>query len=212
MSYDRIRALGPWLAEGKYVWITLASSAVAILFALRPCSTEPLIRLTGLALQVLGVATVAWGIAETRALFGHTPIFSLAKSWFGRFPLRRRSIVVAVAGASSATATGQARGYVTHGPGPNPTIETRLEALEKNIEAVQGRITSTQRAIDEQGHKSSEELAAEVNSRQAEDARTRGMLESTATGGVHISAMGATWLFVGVVLSTAAPELAEWLK
>jgi hypothetical protein len=101
---------------------------------------------------------------------------------------------------------------VTHGPGPNPTIETRLEALEKNIEAVQGRITSTQRAIDEQGHKSSEELAAEVNSRQAEDARTRGMLESTATGGVHISAMGATWLFVGVVLSTAAPELAEWLK
>lgn len=212
MNYDRIRALPPWLAEGKYVWIALGSSVIAIFVALRPGSTEPLIRLTGLALQVLGIATVVWGIAETRALFGHTPIFSVAKSWFGRFPLRSQSIVLAASGVASATATGKVRGYVTHGPGPSPTIETRLEAIEKNIETVHGRITSAQRELDEQGQKSKQELAAEANSRQVEDERTRGMLETTATGGVHISAIGATWLFVGVVLSTAAPEFAEWLK
>ena len=57
-----------------------------------------------------------------------------------------------------------------------------------------------------------EELEAERSSGQAEDERTRGMLETTAIGGVHISAIGATWLFVGVVLSTAAPEIASWVK
>jgi len=38
------------------------------------------------------------------------------------------------------------------------------------------------------------------------------MLEATGTGGVHISAIGASWLFVGIILSTAAPEIAEFLK
>jgi hypothetical protein len=37
-------------------------------------------------------------------------------------------------------------------------------------------------------------------------------LEASGTGGVHISAIGASWLFVGVILSTAAIEIAELLK
>jgi hypothetical protein len=38
------------------------------------------------------------------------------------------------------------------------------------------------------------------------------MLEATATGGVHISAMGAVWLFVGVTLSTAGIEISRALS
>lgn len=212
MTYERIRALGPWLAEAKYVWIAIGSSAIALVVSLQPGTSEQLIRLIGLALQVLGIGTVAWGIAETRPLFGRTPILGAARAWFARFPLRRREIVLAAAGISMASATIKARGHLTHGPGPVPTTEARLEALEKNIGALHDRITSTQREHDEQNHKSREELEAEKASREAEDERTRGMLETTATGGVHISAIGATWLFIGVVLSTAAPEIACWLE
>ena len=212
MNVDRIRALGPWLAEGKYVWIAVVSTAVALLICLRPGAGEPLIRWAGLVLQLLGVATVVWGLAETRAFFGHTPIFRAAKGWIARFPLRKRNITLSAAGAASATATGTMRGHATHGPGPNPTTETRLDALEKNIAAVHDRITGTEKEMDQRFHKTNESLAAETTARTAEDERTRGMLETTATGGVHISAIGATWLFVGVFLSTAAPELAAWLK
>jgi len=212
MSYDKIRSIGAWLAEAKYVWVAVLSSIGTLAVALHSGASEPLIRLTGLVLQVLGIGTVVWGIAETRALFGHTPLFAAAKAWLGRFPLRNRNIVIGAAGLSMASSTGKARGHVTHGPGPNPTVETRLDALEKNIDALHERITSAQRELDEQSHKSKEELGAEAATRQTEDERTRKMLETTVTGGVHISAIGATWLFVGVVLSTAAPELAAWLK
>lgn len=212
MNVARFRSLFPWLAEGKFVWLACGISAVALGLALRPGSSEPLIRWTGLVLELLGIATVVWGIAETRAFFGHTPVLTAAIKWIGRFPLRKRNIVLAAAGIASATAFGNARGHVTHVAGSNPTVDARLDALDKNITALHDRITSTQREMDEQFSKTKGDLAVEVSSRNAEDELTRKMLETTATGGVHISAIGAAWLFVGLVLSTAAPELAAWLK
>ncbi len=60
--------------------------------------------------------------------------------------------------------------------------------------------------------KAGEALRNEEQIRQAEDTVIRKRLEATGTGGVHISAIGASWLFVGVVLSTAGVEIAELLK
>ncbi|HEX7677591.1 MAG TPA: hypothetical protein VF713_05665, partial [Thermoanaerobaculia bacterium] len=78
--------------------------------------------------------------------------------------------------------------------------------------ALHDRITATEHEFDEQLRKSKDGLAAEAAARQGEVEQIRKMLDTTATGGVHITAIGATWLFIGVVLSTAAPELANWLK
>ena len=212
MSAERFRSLVPWLAEGKHVWLAGGISAVALALALRPGASEPLIRWTGLVLELLGIGTVVWGIAETRAFFGHTPALTAAIAWMGRFPWRKRNIVLAATGIASATAFANVRGHVTHGAGLNPTLEARLDALDKNITAIHDRITNAEREMDEQFSKTKEDLATEISSRNAEDERTRKMLETTATGGVHISAIGAVWLFVGLVLSTAAPEVAAWLK
>lgn len=212
MNIERFQSLFRWLAEGKYVWFAGGISAAALGLALRPGSSEPFIRWTGLVLELSGIATVVWGIAETRAFFGHKPVFAAVIGWFGRFPLRRRSIVLAAACMESAAAVSNARAHVTHGAGSNPTIEARLDALDKNITAIHERISHTQRELDEQFGKAKVDLAAEVLSRNAEDERTRKMLETTTTGGVHISAIGTAWLFVGLILSTAAPELAAFLK
>jgi hypothetical protein len=37
-------------------------------------------------------------------------------------------------------------------------------------------------------------------------------LKESLTGGMHISALGASWLFFGVVISSLAPELADWVN
>jgi len=67
------------------VYIVLA---VAIIYA---CGfTESAFRITGGALQAMGLGTVIWGITETRKQFGHTPTLKLAVSWLRRFPLIRR--------------------------------------------------------------------------------------------------------------------------
>jgi len=208
----RLRALGPWLGEARHVWLALAVNGVALLVALRPGTSEPVIRLAGLALQVLGIGTVIWGISETRALFGHPSITSKAKGWLGRFPLLKRNIVLGAAGCEMGSMIGKARAYVTHNPVPTPTVEARLEALEKNVVSIHERISQTQNEMDQELQKANEALKAEKQSREAEDGALHSKLEATGTGGVHISAIGASWLFVGVVLSTAAIEIERLLK
>jgi hypothetical protein len=148
-SVSRIKQLWPWLIEARFAWLTLGVIGAALIVSLRPHTSESVIRLTGLVLQLLGIGTVIWGISETRALFGHPSFAAKAKSWFERFPLRQRSIVLAASAASLAAATCKARGYVTQGPGPNPTVDTRLDALERNVSLIHERISSTEKEMDE---------------------------------------------------------------
>jgi hypothetical protein len=212
-TQSRIKAVWSWFADLRYAWLSLAVIGGALLVSLRPHHTsEPIIRLTGLVLQLLGIGTVIWGISETRALFGHPSLTSKARAWLGRFPLWRRNVVIAAIGSIESTDVAKARGYGTHGPGINPTIETRVSALEKNITAIHERISTTQKEMDEEYQKTADALKREEQSRVAEDATIREKLEATGTGGVHISLIGASWLFVGVILSTASVEIAILLK
>ena len=212
MNTSRFKAVGLWFAEARYAWLSLAVIGVALVIALRPHTTEPVIRLSGLVLQLLGVSTVIWGISETRALFGHPSFASKTRAWLSRFPLMRRDVFVAVGDVSMSLAAVKGRAYQTYGPGDDPTIEARLDALEKNVTAIHERISQTQKEMDEEFQKTANAIMRETQSRQAEDNAIREKLEATGTGGVHISAVGASWLFVGVVLSTRAIEIAEFLK
>lgn len=212
ISVTRIKQLWPWVVEARFAWLALGVIVVALTVSFRPHTPEPVIRLTGLVLQLLGIGTVIWGISETIALFGHPSFAAKAKSWLGRFPLRRRNIVLAAGAGSLSAATCKSRGYVMQGPGPNPTVATRLVALENNVSLIHERISSTQKGLDEEFRKATETLKNEEQARQTEDNAIRAKLESTGTGGVHISAIGASWLFVGVILSTAGVEIAELLK
>lgn len=212
ISVTRIKQLWPWVVEARFAWLALSVIVVALTVSFRPHTPESVIRLTGLVLQLFGIGTVIWGISETRALFGHPSFAAKAKSWIGRFPLRRRNIVLAAGAGSLSAAIGKSRGYLMQGLGPNPTVATRLDALENNVSLIHERISSTEKEMDEEFRKTTEMLKSEEQARQLEDNAIRAKLESTGTGGVHISAIGASWLFVGVILSTAGVEIAELLK
>jgi hypothetical protein len=217
INTSRFKAIWPWLGEERYTWLSVAVICVAMLLSLliislRPHWTEPVIRFTGLLFQLLGISTVIWGISETRALFGHPSFLSRKKAWLSRFPLLRRDVVLAGEGVTHVLVSDEATVYMTHGAGPNPTIEARLDALEKNVTSIHERITQTQKEIDKEFHTITGAIKREEQSRQAEDNAIRVKLEATGTGGVHISAIGASWLFMGIILSTAATEIAALLK
>lgn len=214
---SRIKALWNWLAEPKYAWVALAIVFLALgicysLICFGPYTSEPVIRHTGLVLQVFGIGTVAWGISDTRALFGHPSFVSKAMDWLSRFPLRRSASIVGLAGLSCGTVICSARGFASYNAGENPTIESRIDALEKNVDAINNRISETQNQIDQEVSKMTVALKQEELSRKEEYLSIREKLEATGTGGVHISAIGALWLFVGVILSTASPEIATLFK
>ena len=212
INISRVRALWPWLAEARYAWLSIGVILTALIVSLRPNTPEPVIRLTGLVLQVLGIGTIIWGISVTRAFFGHPSFVAKTKSWLTRFPLLRRNIVSGAGAGSLSAMTCKARAHSTHNPGPNPTIEARIESLERNIALIHERITGTEKEMDEEFRRLSDALRSEEHVRQSEDTTLHRKLEITGTGGVHISAIGASWLFVGAILSTAAVEIANLLK
>ena len=117
----------------------------------------------------------------------------------------------AVGGGDFAAATVKGRAFVTNGARPNPTLDARVEALEKNIASIQNQITALETELDEGFGTIRDEVRGEAQTREANDKKLGEKIEASATGGIHISAIGASWLFVGVALSTAAPELAALL-
>lgn len=211
-STARFEALGAWLAEARYAFLSLGVIAVALFVSLRPHTSEPVIRWTGLALQLLGVFTVVRGISDTKAFFGHPSFARQTKDWLSRFPFLRRNVILAASGVALSSAVGHARAHVTHEPGRRPTVEARLVALEKNVASIHERISQTQSDTDRGFHAARKTLSAEAQTRQAEAMAIREKLEITGTGGLHLAAIGASWFFVGTILGTAAIEISAWLK
>lgn len=165
-----------------------------------------------MVLQLLGIGTVIWGIEETRKLFGHPSTMASLWQWLKRFPPFGGRTITASAHGTLPSLSGSARGYVSARADPDARIESRVEVLEKNIEYLHKRISMTESEMDSKFRTQKQELEAEKNSRESEDRKVLAKLEATEMGGVYISAMGALWLFVGVVLSSIPEELSNWFS
>ncbi len=196
----RLLSLGPWLTELKGIWLALAIVVIALAFCLSPGTTEPRIRITGLVLQVLGVATAVWGILETRRFFGLRSPLAALRSWISRCPLRGVTLRAGVGVASSRESAAE------------EPVEVRLAALEKNINHIHERISSLAKDLDRDIYELNERVHREGEERTRVSAQLHGRIQAVSTGGLHTIAVGAAWLFVGVVLSTAAPEFAALLR
>lgn len=126
-------------------------AGAAIGFALWWCvfrnPAELSIRHTGLLLQLLGIGTAFWGIVS---------LTSRVTAWLG-LP---RNITCELSTGHFAFHPSDARAHVTHGPGA--TIETRLDALEKNVPAMEERVI---KEIDEQFRKFTDMVKGEEQSR-----------------------------------------------
>jgi len=207
-----LRALWSWIAKARHFWFAVLIVIAAILFVLRKGITEPQIRITGLILQVLGICTVVWGIQETRALFGHPGILTLSRDWLRRVPVFGKRDITASVKFKIPALQMRARGYISANSAPDAPVEARVEALEKNVKYINERIDKTQTEMNQKLSAQTKAIEQEQQTRAKEDQDIRAKLEVTETGGLHISAMGALWLFVGIILSTASPELATWLK
>lgn len=206
-----LKRLLSWFMEPSTFWLMIAVIASAAFFLFRGGVTESEIRITGLVLQLLGIGTVAWGIRKTRVLFGHPGIVDVSLKWLRRFPKFGNQVVTATMGINSSIG-GHARAYASATAGPTPTIEARIEAVEKNIHHLHSRIDETQHEMDKNFRAHNVIIEAEREARKEGLQEVHNKLEITETGGLHISAVGALWLSIGVILSTASIEIFAYLN
>ncbi len=101
-----------------------------------------------------------------------------------------------------------ARGHFYANAGQDATVEARVEALEKNVGVLSDSIAQVQNEMDKKSRDHAEQLKQEQSSRQRDHEQLSMRLEASETGGLHISAVGAMLLFVGVVIAPRHPRLA----
>ncbi|MBU1706172.1 hypothetical protein KKG19_05625 [Patescibacteria group bacterium] len=214
-----MRKLLPWLksilhslVEWRLFFLGFLVVAAPAGFIVFVGAGEAAIRITGMVLQLLGIGTVAWGIHTTRKEFGHPSAFAVWRKRLNRFPPFVGRVATGSAHITLPAMTVSARGYGSIGAGANPTIDARVQALEENLKLVNDRVSQIQNEMDQEFRKQSNALKQEQQVRSDEDQHIRAKIESTETGGLHISAMGALWLAVGVIMSAIPSELAMWLK
>jgi hypothetical protein len=176
--------------------------------------TECAIRRIGLALQVAGILTVVWEIHETRALFGHPSFTNKIKAYLSSFSFLHHKVAGWLGpNLSFQLPVLKMRAHQAYCPGDNPTTEGRIAAIEEHINSViHERITQTQKEMDAGFQETANAMEREVQSRQADTRAIQKMLETTATGGLYISAIGASLLIVGVILSACSVEIADILS
>ncbi len=205
-----LRAVKAWLLEARHVLFATIVALAALCVILG--GNETAIRWAGMVLQLLGIGTVILGIEKTREFFGHPSTIASLWRWLKRFPpLGGRTHTISMDG-NMPSMSGSARGYVSARADPNASIESRVEVLEKNIERLHERINTTESEMDSRFRMQKQELKEEKNARESEDQKIFAKLEATKLGGVHISAIGAIWLFVGVILSSIPKELSNWFS
>jgi len=198
------------LNKAKYFWLAVVI-AIASLVWIYVNPLEPSIRITGLALQICGIATVAWGIRETRKLFNHPSFLEKAIDWIKSFPSYGRKVSSGSASASLGAFTGHARGHTFHPIDPNSSVEDRLNSITRNINIIYDRINQTEAELDAKTNSIVAAMETEKSTREQAFRETHNKIESANAGGLHISAMGAFWLFIGVTLSTASVEISKYL-
>jgi hypothetical protein len=205
--------LAHWLfVEPRFVWFALLPPALSAGLALGLWQSEAAIRVIGLALQLAGILTVAWGIVETWRFFGLGQPLAPVRAWIRRYPLRKRIIIAAASDSVEFSDAASARGHTSWPLKPTSPIEERVEAIEKNIPLMQDRISRTQIELDNAVRTLQGELKIVATSSNEQVQRVHSQVRLFGTGSLHISAMGALWLFVGSILSTASQELHRWVQ
>jgi len=166
-------------------------------------------RYAGLALQLLGVATVIRGLRDRGRLFDKPPLLVSAKAWLGNFPtFSPKSVTLSASGLAMTSASGTLSVDVWRAYRDEDAIEQRFIALAQNLDTVREELSQTATRLADQVGSVQEALRGEQSSREAEIQRLSRKLVDLGAGGLHVELVGVVWLVAGIVLATVPAELA----
>jgi hypothetical protein len=205
-----MKSMVRWLLEPAPIWIAVLVIVVVVLVCTCLASTPAVgLRYAGLALELAGVATVAIGLRDKWYTFEKPSLKNLVVAWLKRVPRFSPKTTVHV-GSGNITLGGlSAQAYGWHGTGPDSPLEQRVDALERNVEAIQGLIVQVRQEIRQEADKLNTKISQEERARLDADRALHVRLEKFGAGGLHLEAIGLFWLVTGLVLGSLPVELAR---
>ena len=202
-----------WLfVEPRIFWIKTLLVLVPLPFILCDGPTEPYFRYTGLYLQIMGIAAVVYEIYLTQKQFGQPGLWSTFETWLGSFPRLRKNVKL-VAGAGSVRFSGNAAFVtVSRGDDKQATVDERFHIVHENFDMVRSEIKDLHNTISQKSQEQEKRINAERMERQGLGQSIRDELKEAHTSALHVTAMGAVCLFLGVTFATLSSEISSWLN
>ncbi|GAB2719269.1 hypothetical protein [Comamonas sediminis] len=206
--------VGHWIRKvpvAPYYWCVVAV-VMASLVVMWMCGwSEKAFRITGMFLQLGGVLTVVWGIVKTREDFQQPAVKTQFGVWFKQFPQWNPPPIVLSPEGVGLVVSGRAHLVTGSGPSIDRTVDGRLTHLEGIADKLERAHKELEILLLESDEKAKQALDAEVSRFTNLIAGVSKKIETTATGGVHVSAVGVVLLLVGTIFGGAAPELSQWI-
>ena len=215
MSFVRVRLwlveLRRWLAEGKVVLMGFLVLVAVVLLGCFAWRSETSIRLTGYALQLLGMAFAIRGLLLVRVHFRQPGLTRLFVQWLRRFPKWKRDTTILVGTARITMSGGRPRVEVWYSDDSSLPVEKRLEGIVGNLERLRREQRGYEELVDNlrNDHEEHKKSVIERNENLEKSIRTD--VETVHTSDLITSLVGLLWLTVGITMSTLAPELSTWL-
>jgi len=209
-----IQALCVWILDAWRVWApVIVVFVVAFIASILPGTPDDSVRYAGLALQILGIATVVNGLRDRRLLFKRPSLVDHLTTWLSRRPRwDAKPQTIFLSGTASVGISGSAKLSVWRGIPPDTPIEARLAAMEANIETLRTEQAETSKELQEEVRKRVEAIDSERQSRVSALGELRTQVDTLGAGGLHLETAGLFWLVVGVVLGTAPAEIWRALR
>ncbi len=187
--------------------------AVAVLlvtgFLLVLVKSEQLVRLWGMALQLVGVVSV---LMELRQLQDrHSISFRKALAdWLEAWPTG--STTISVATGSFAAASSSARASLRTSIDPTSALESQVTAIGQNLAHMDREIDTLWRSLGEETRSLTTLLEAETAAREESHRRLRDASVMEALERLPFAYLGQLCLLLGIVLGSAASDIAGGLK
>lgn len=202
-----LRHVGPTLrGAGWSLVVGLASYVVTP-------DLETAVRYAGGFLQLFGLWTVVMGVVDLGRQFKRRGVRAWAveavrlfKAGFSPTP----EIRIPATGLDLDLQVHPAT--VRVGLPPGAPLHTRITRLEKELEVLRVDLKERHRAVRAEIAAVGKKRASEIQALKEESRETHRNLESVAVGGLDRQVVGLFWLFLGIILSSFAPELASLLR
>jgi hypothetical protein len=210
-----IRRKWTWACQNKLFWanIVLAFGSWVVVFTwpapiIAGTPSDFRLRAWGMFLQFLGAYTVWHDLTGTAREFKVDGI--VQRSWYWiKAGLGFPTIVSVSADLTGSYAILAGRASARPTIDKNAPFDQRIAALESYVEHIDNDVAGAFTEISQQKRDLSAKIDAKAGALQTALRETESRFKNALVGNYSILLFGAAWLFIGIFLSSVAPEIAK---
>ena len=185
--------------------------ALVLFVIYSPWDSLTFVRYSGLALELLGVATVAINLRGKRVLFSKPNFLVLLKNLLNARTKWKPVIRSVSASFNSSSSIFASKVNVLYASSTN-TIEDRLLTAEKNISILHDDMLAFETDIYKKQVDVVKIMQVQQQAHDSAVQEIKTLMEDMAAKNISFEALGVYWLFWGLILSSIPNEILHILK